>query len=207
MRGRGSVHPDRPLPADPAQAFLAHLISLYRGESHVPQLGGITSDHVQAALGRWKDTEMVRGKTAQLPSGEHLPLADLMGLVEQSLADVDLPAVSAEGVGDPSAERVSSSNAAVLKKVVHNMSTGASLTPGKLRAGGAAASLCDGTAHAESSSAREWEGASGPGGPGGGGACAASWVELQPAGSGNGEQRQRRGTGGGVSLQPAVVRT
>lgn len=98
-----------------AQAFLARLISLYRGEDHVANVSGITTDHVGDALDRWRLTSAARHKAVQLPSGESMALSDLMGLLHDAIATLDLPVVEAKGDDE---ELVSASNAAVVKKVL-----------------------------------------------------------------------------------------
>mmetsp|Transcript_2365 Transcript_2365/g.7173 ORF Transcript_2365/g.7173 Transcript_2365/m.7173 type:complete len:1068 (-) Transcript_2365:351-3554(-) len=105
------------------KAFLGRLISLYQGDTNVESVSGVTADHVVAALGRWKGTRTARERTARLRSGEQVPLVDLMEALQHALRDAELPVVDASDAAAARAERlqITATNAAVLKRVVHQL--------------------------------------------------------------------------------------
>jgi len=102
------------------QAFLGRLISLYQGDTNVESLSGVTTEHVDAALERWKLTNAVRGRTVTLgASTEEVPLLEVMEALQGALRGLDLPVVDAEGAtARASKQLITTTNAAVIKRVV-----------------------------------------------------------------------------------------
>jgi Na+/melibiose symporter-like transporter len=102
------------------KAFLARIIGLYRGESHVESVAGITTQHVGAALERWKITHAARNCTVRMPLGEDVPLDELMGLLQGAIELIDLPVVDAQAA---------SPNAIMLKRVIGELAVASPSTP------------------------------------------------------------------------------